>query len=90
MKNTYKDVYNTKTSSEEFDVFFNATDKDYYFTDVTVDGSIVGLGVDNSKVNLGKRGKVVTISETDGSCSIATEASIVYSVPARGFVILKK
>ena len=82
-------LYNAKSDSEEYEVIFNATDKDYIITDVSVEGNL-GLGIKDYEVSFGRKGKRVTISEETGEVTTASEESVVSTVPAKSFVILKK
>ena len=82
-------LYNAKSDSEEYEVIFNATDKDYIITDVSVEGNL-GLGIKDYEVSFGRKGKRVTISEETGEVTTASEESVVSTVPAKSFVILTK
>lgn len=82
-------LYNAKSGSDEYEVIFNATDSDYTLTDTNIEGQI-GLAVNDYEVSFGRKGKRVTISETDGSVSIADKETAISTVPAKSFVILKK
>ena len=82
-------LYNAKSDSEEYEVIFNATDKDYIITDVSVEGNL-GLGMKDYEVSFGRKGKLVTINENDGTFKIEDDVSTVSKVPAKSFVILKK
>ena len=82
-------LYNAKSDSEEYEVIFNATDKDYIITDVSVEGNL-GLGIKDYEVSFGRKGKLVTIKENDGTFKIEDDVSTVPKVPAKSFVILKK
>ena len=82
-------LYNAKSDSEEYEVIFNATDKDYIITDVSIEGNL-GLGMKDYEVSFGRKGKLVTISEETGEVTTASEESVVSTVPAKSFVILKK
>ena len=82
-------LYNAKSDSEEYEVIFNATDKDYIITDVSVEGNL-GLGIKDYEVSFGRKGKRVTISEETGEVTTAESVSTVSKVPAKSFVILKK
>ena len=82
-------LYNAKSDSEEYEVIFNATDKDYIITDVSVEGNL-GLGIKDYEVSFGRKGKLVTINEETGEVTTASEESVVSTVPAKSFVILKK
>lgn len=77
--------YTVSASDGNFTVLFNATDSTYLI--VNIDGSYFGLGFGD--VDVGINGNVVTISESDGSVSIADSASDVANVPAKSFVIVK-
>lgn len=82
-------LYNAKSGSDEYEVIFNATDSDYIFTTINIEGQI-GLAVSDYEVSFGRKGKRVTISETDGSVFIANTETAISTVPAHSFVILKK
>ena len=82
-------LYNAKSDSEEYEVIFNATDKDYIITDVSIEGNL-GLGIKDYEVSFGRKGKRVTISEETGEVTTAESVSTVSKVPAKSFVILKK
>lgn len=82
-------LYNAKSDSEEYEVIFNATDKDYIITDVSIEGNL-GLGIKDYEVSFGRKGKLVTISEETGDVITAESESTVSKVPAKSFVILKK
>lgn len=82
-------LYNAKSDSEEFEVIFNATGSEYALTDAIIEGQL-GLGVSDYEVSFGRKGKLVTISETDGTFSVAGTETTVSAVPAKSFVILKK
>ena len=82
-------LYNAKSDSEEYEVIFNATDKDYIITDVSVEGNL-GLGIKDYEVSFGRKGKLVTINEENGEVTTAESVSTVSKVPAKSFVILTK
>lgn len=82
-------LYNAKSSTEEYEVIFNAKDSEYVLTDSAISGKL-GLGVNDLAVTFGRKGKVVTIDETTGNFSIADTITTVTSVPAKSIVILKK
>ena len=82
-------LYNAKSDSEEYEVIFNATDKDYIITDVSVEGNL-GLGIKDYEVSFGRKGKLVTINEETGEVTTAESVSTVSKVPAKSFVILTK
>ena len=82
-------LYNAKSDSEEYEVIFNATDKDYIITDVSIEGNL-GLGMKDYEVSFGRKGKRVTINEETGEITTASEESVVSTVPAKSFVILTK
>ena len=82
-------LYNAKSDSEEYEVIFNATDKDYIITDVSVEGNL-GLGIKDYEVSFGRKGKLVTISEETGEVTTAESESTISTVPAKSFVILTK
>lgn len=79
--------YTVEGTSRSFDVYFNATDENYAPSVYNL-GTTIGVGIKNKQIEHGIKGKVVSISETDGSVSYATEESVTY-VPAHGFVILE-
>ena len=82
-------LYNAKSDSEEYEVIFNASENDYVLTDVSIEGNL-GLGMKDYEVSFGRKGKLVTISEEDGSVNTADTVTTVSTVPAKSFVILKK
>ena len=82
-------LYTARSGSEAFEVLFNSTDSEYALTDAIIEGKL-GLGVSDYEVSFGRKGKRVTISETDGTFSVADAETTVSSVPAKSFVILKK
>ena len=82
-------LYNAKSDSEEYEVIFNASENDYVLTDVSIEGNL-GLGIKDYEVSFGRKGKRVTISEKTGEVTTASEESVVSTVPAKSFVILKK
>ncbi|MDY4524787.1 MAG: alpha-amylase family glycosyl hydrolase [Treponema sp.] len=82
-------LYNAKSDSEEYEVIFNASENDYVLTDVSIEGNL-GLGIKDYEVSFGRKGKRVTISEETGEVTTASEESVVSTVPAKSFVILKK
>ena len=82
-------LYNAKSDSEEYEVIFNASENDYVLTDVSIEGNL-GLGMKDYEVSFGRKGKLVTISEKTGDVTTASEESVVSTVPAKSFVILKK
>lgn len=82
-------LYNAKSDSEEYEVIFNASENDYVLTDVSVEGNL-GLGIKDYEVSFGRKGKLVTINEETGDVTTASEESVVSTVPAKSFVILKK
>ena len=82
-------LYNAKSDSEEYEVIFNATDKDYIITDVSVEGNL-GLGIKDYEVSFGRKGKLVTINENNGTFKTEEDVSTVSKVPAKSFVILTK
>lgn len=75
------------SSGKSFEVYFNATSADWGY--LTKNGSVLGAGVKDISFTQVVTGKVVTISEDDGTVSYADSSSSV-SVPAKGFVILWK
>ncbi len=78
-------VYNAKSDSEEFEVYFNASDKDYVITNLS--GNL-GLGLDDVELSFGVKGKVVDVSS--GEAKIADTETLVQKIPAKSFVILEK
>ncbi|MDD6929513.1 MAG: alpha-amylase family glycosyl hydrolase, partial [Treponema sp.] len=82
-------LYNAKSDSEEYEVIFNASENAYVLTDVSIEGNL-GLGMKDYEVSFGRKGKLVTISEKTGDVTTASEESVVSTVPAKSFVILKK
>lgn len=81
-------LYNAKSDSEEYEVIFNASENDYVLTDVSIEGNL-GLGIKDYEISFGRKGKRVTISEKTGEVTTASEESVVSTVPAKSFVILK-
>ena len=82
-------LYNAKSDSEEYEVIFNASENNYVLTDVSIEGNL-GLGIKDYEVSFGRKGKRVTINEETGEVTTASEESVVSTVPAKSFVILKK
>ena len=82
-------LYNAKSDSEEYEVIFNASENNYVLTDVSIEGNL-GLGIKDYEVSFGRKGKLVTINEETGEVTTASEESVVSTVPAKSFVILKK
>ena len=82
-------LYRAKTGSEEFDIYFNASDADFTIPGAQVDG-LLGLGVSSAETSFGAKGKLVEIDETTGEVKTADAETTVSSVPAKSFVILKK
>ena len=82
-------LYNAKSDSEEYEVIFNSSENDYVLTDVSIEGNL-GLGIKDYEISFGRKGKRVTISEETGEVTTASEESVVSTVPAKSFVILKK
>lgn len=80
--------YTVNGSSKSFDIYFNATDNDYA-PNAYKSGTTLGVGIKDKGFEYGIKGKVVSISETDGSVSYASEESVV-QIPAHGFVIFEK
>ena len=80
--------YTVNGSSKSFDIYFNATDNDYA-PNAYKSGTALGVGIKDKGFEYGIKGKVVSISETDGSVSYASEESVV-QIPAHGFVIFEK
>lgn len=82
-------VYNvkSKSDSEEFEIYFNASDKEYAIAGANLGGNL-GLGIDEVQVELGAKGKLVDVSE--GNDDIAESATVLTTVPAKSFKILMK
>lgn len=80
-------LYNAKSDSEEFEVYFNASDKDYVIAGANLGGKL-GLGIDEVQIELGAKGKLVDISS--GKADIPDTEDFVQTIPAKSFVILKK
>ena len=80
-------LYNAKSDSEEFEVYFNASDKDYVIACANLSGSL-GLGLDEVELSFGAKGKVVDVSS--GKVDIADTETVVQKIPAKSFVILQK
>ena len=78
-------LYNAKSDSDEFEVYFNASDKDYVITNLS--GNL-GLGLDDVEFSFGVKGKVVDVSS--GEAKIADTETLVPKIPAKSFVILEK
>ena len=83
-------LYSVEGEDGNFDVYFNASDKEYFISDAQVTGSVLGAGIKDTGVMFGTKGQIVSIDEKDGSYSIAATVSNVESVPANSFVIIKK
>lgn len=80
--------YIVEGSTRSFEVYFNATDVNYAPSVYNL-GTTLGVGIKNKQIEHGIKGKLVSISETNGSVSYASEESIV-QIPAHGFVIFEK
>lgn len=80
----------TSTSGKNFTIYFNATENAYTPKNIYKSGEYVGVGIKNVKMTQGDKGKVVTISEVNGSVNYSDEDTIVSTIPAHGFVILEK
>ena len=80
-------LYNAKSDSEEFEVYFNASDKDYTIAGANLSGNL-GLGLDDVELSFGVKGKVVDVSS--GKAKIADTETVVQKIPAKSFVILQK
>ena len=80
-------VYKVKSDSEEFEVYFNASDKEYVISGANLSGNL-GLGIDDVKIELGAKGKLVDISE--GKDNIAKTETVLTTIPAKSFKILMK
>ncbi len=79
----------TSTSGKNFTIYFNATENAYTPKNIYKSGEYVGVGIKNVKMTQGDKGKVVTISEVNGSVNYSDEDTIVSTIPAHGFVILE-
>ena len=82
-------LYRAKSGSEEFDVYFNASDDEFKIPGAQADG-LLGLVVSTAETSFGAKGKLVEIDETTGEVKTAAAETTVSSVPAKSFVILKK
>lgn len=82
-------LYRAKSGSEEFDVYFNASDAEFTIPGAQADG-LLGLGVSSAETSFGAKGKQVEIDEATGEVKTADAETTVSSVPAKSFVILKK
>lgn len=80
-------LYNAKSDSYEFEVYFNASDTDYTIPSANLGGNL-GLGFDKADVSFGARGNLVEVSS--GEVKIAKTETLVQKIPAKSFVILKK
>lgn len=80
-------LYNAKSDSYEFEVYFNASDTDYTIPSANLGGNL-GLGFGNADVSFGARGNRVEVSS--GKVEIAKTETLVQKIPAKSFVILKK
>ena len=78
-------VYNVKSDSDEFEVYFNASDKAYIISGANLSGNL-GLGMNDVQIELGAKGKLVDIST---GAIVKTEA-VLTTVPAKSFKILMK
>ena len=82
-------LYRAKSGSEEFDVYFNASDAEFTIPGAQADG-LLGLGVSTAEISFGAKGKLVEIDETTGEVKTADAETTVPSVLAKSVVILKK
>lgn len=80
-------LYNAKSDSYEFEVYFNASDTDYTIPSANLGGNL-GLGFGNADVSFGARGNRVEVSS--GKVEIDKTETLVQKIPAKSFVILKK
>lgn len=80
-------MYNAKSDSCEFEVYFNASDKDFTIPSANLRGNL-GLGFDKTDISFGVKGKVVDVSS--GKEEIAETETLVQKIPAKSFVILMK
>ena len=80
-------LYNAKSDSYEFEVYFNASDTDYTIPSANLGGNL-GLGFGKADVSFGARGNRVEVSS--GKVEIAKTETFVQKIPAKSFVILKK
>lgn len=80
-------LYNAKSDSYEFEVYFNASDTDYTIPSANLCGNL-GLGFGNADVSFGARGNRVEVSS--GKVEIDKTETFVQKIPAKSFVILKK
>ena len=80
-------LYNAKSDSYEFEVYFNASDTDYTIPSANLCGKL-GLGFGNADVSFGARGNRVEVSS--GKVEIDKTETFVQKIPAKSFVILKK
>lgn len=80
-------LYNAKSDSCEFEVYFNASDTDYTIPSANLGGNL-GLGFGKADVSFGARGNLVEVSS--GEAEIAKTETLVQKIPAKSFVILKK
>ncbi len=80
-------VYNVKSDSEEFEVYFNASDKAYVISGANLSGNL-GLGMNDVQIELGAKGKPVDVLE--GKADIAETETVLTTVPAKSFKILMK
>lgn len=80
-------LYNAKSDSYEFEVYFNASNAAYTIPSANLGGNL-GLGFGNADVSFGARGNRVEVSS--GKVEIAKTETLVQKIPAKSFVILKK
>ncbi len=80
-------LYNAKSDSEEFEVYFNASDKEYTIAGANLSGNL-GLGINKVQLELGAKGKTVDVSS--GKVEIDKTENLVKTIPAKSFVILEK
>lgn len=80
-------LYNAKSDSCEFEVYFNASDTDYTIPSANLGGNL-GLGFGKADVSFGARGNRVEVSS--GKVEIDKTETLVQKIPAKSFVILKK
>ncbi len=80
-------LYNAKSDSEEFEVYFNASDTEYAVACTNLSGNL-GLGLDEVELSFGVKGKLVDVSS--GKADIADTETVVQKIPAKSFVILQK
>ncbi len=80
-------LYNAKSDSEEFEVYFNASDTEYAVACANLSGNL-GLGLDEVELSFGVKGKLVDVSS--GKADIADTETVVQKIPAKSFVSLQK